>query len=353
MKYPELINFDDFLSQGYQSTLHTIIDVRSPSEFALDHIPGAINCPVLNDEERILVGTTYKQVGTFEAKKIGAALVARNISKHIENTFLEKEKTWTPLIYCWRGGNRSGSMAHIFSKIGWPVLQLEGGYKNYRHFVNETIPQLCPHIKWKVIAGATGSGKSHLLQALEAQGAQVLDLEKLANHRGSVLGKIPDQTQPSQKMFESQIWYALHRMDKQKPIFIEAESKKVGDLRLPDAVYDSMHNGAYIQVEQAMTHRVDLLLQDYAHFELDIALLSQQLQCLLSLHGKKQIAHWTQLATQRQMRQLVQELLSLHYDPAYTRSHHRNTSENKTISHLLLSGSKPQDFTEAAKKILN
>lgn len=355
MKYPELITFQDFLSQNLLKTdqsTHTIIDVRSPSEFAIDHIPGAINCPVLNDEERILVGTMYKQVNAFEAKKVGASLVAKNIGIHIENMFLKKEKHWKPLIYCWRGGNRSGAMAHVFSKVGWPVLQLDGGYKHYRQYVNDAIPQVCQHIQWKVISGATGSGKSHLLQALEKQGAQVLDLEKLANHRGSVLGKIPLQEQPSQKMFESKIWHALHQMNMGEVIFIEAESKKVGNLRLPDAVYDSMHEGSYFQVEQSINQRVDLLLQDYAHFEQDIPLLAQQLNCLVSLHGKKQIAVWSELAEQGQMRTLVHELLSKHYDPAYTRSHQRNSSSNNTMSSLPLSGTTSKDFEAAAITIL-
>jgi tRNA 2-selenouridine synthase len=355
MKSPSTITFQDFsiqfpLTKQFENV--SIIDVRSPSEFALDHIPGAINCPVLNDEERIAVGTLYKQVGSFEAKKVGASIVAKNIAFHLENKFQQKDKHWQALIYCWRGGNRSGSMIHIFSKIGWQVMQLDGGYKQFRHHVNDALPIFCQQIQWNVICGATGSGKSRLLESLEKYGAQVLDLEKIAQHRGSVLGSFPNKEQPSQKMFESRIWHVLSQMDFNKPIFIEAESKKIGNLRLPESIYDSMHVGEYIHVDLGLPHRVELLMQEYAHFALNTPLLTKQLNCLAHLHGKNQIADWCVLATNGQLSSLVSELLSKHYDPAYLRSHQRNFAGKKNIIEIKIDGVNMNDFEFAAKRLL-
>jgi|GEM_PF-908503 len=195
------------ISQAF-GVFDDILDVRSPAEYADDHLPGAISVPVLNDEERARIGTLYTQVSPFEAKKQGAALIARNIAQHLEERFHDRPKTWRPLVYCWRGGMRSGAMAHILAQVGWNVAQLEGGYKNYRRHVIAALETLPAKFDFCVISGGTGSGKSHLLHALEEQGAQVLDLEKLAQHRGSLLGKLPDQPQPSQKTFETRLWDA-------------------------------------------------------------------------------------------------------------------------------------------------
>ncbi len=233
MKYPALLSFDDILPRLDQ--FDAVIDVRSPSEFAEDHIPGAINCPVLDDEERIRVGTLYKQVSAFEAKKIGAALVARNIGNHIESRFVEQGRDWKPLVYCWRGGNRSGAMATILARIGWPAVQLDGGYKEYRRHVNAALTTLPNAFSYRVVCGTTGSGKSRLLQTMAAEGAQVLDLEQQAIHRGSLLGHEPRIAQPSQKAVEITLWLAMRRFDPERPVFIESESKKVGNVRVPDA----------------------------------------------------------------------------------------------------------------------
>lgn len=322
MKYPALLSFDEILPQLDQ--FDAIIDARSPGEFAEDHIPGAINCPVLNDEERKRVGTLYKQVNAFEAKKLGAALVARNIAHHIDTLFGQQSRDWKPLIYCWRGGNRSGSMAHVLAKIGWPAVQLDGGYKEYRRHVNTSLTQLPLAFKFKVIGGPTGSGKSRLLQTLAAQGAQVLDLEQLAAHRGSVLGNLPAERQPTQKAFESGIWQTLRRYDTERIVFVESESKKVGNLRVPEVLMERMRASPCIALNLSHANRVNLLMQDYAHFVTDPAILNTQLDCLISLHGKEQIGKWQAMALSGQMDALVDGLLVNHYDPAYHRSISRN-----------------------------
>src|SRR5688572_10830570 len=262
-----------------------IIDVRSPAEYAEDHIPGAVSAPVLDDAERAEVGTLYKQVSPFDAKKIGASLIARNVARHVENLFKGKDKSWHPLVYCWRGGKRSGAMAHILREIGWNADTLEGGYKAYRRFVVSQLESLPSGLDFIVIHGPTGSGKSRLLAALERAGAQVLDLEALAAHRGSVLGSLPDRPQPSQKMFESQLLEGLSNLDSSKPVYVEGESKKIGELQVPEALMGRMRASSCIALEVAIDVRVDLLLEEYRHFLQDRALLDAQLDCLVALHG--------------------------------------------------------------------
>jgi len=297
-----------------------IIDVRSPGEFAEDHIPGAINLPVLYDAERARVGTQYKQVSSFEAKKIGAALVSRNIAQHLDTWFADKPKSYRPLVYCWRGGSRSGSMTHILQKIGFPAMQLEGGYKAYRRHVVAELASSPSRLTYRVVCGPTGSGKSRLLQALASQGAQVLDLEMLAAHRGSLLGALPDQAQPPQKSFESAIWSALSGFDPARPVFVESESKKIGALRVPEALITAMHASRCVRLEVPLAARVRLLREEYPHFLRDPETLNNQLAHLARLRGNDTVAAWQALANQQAWDQLVATLLEQHYDPAYLKS---------------------------------
>lgn len=329
-----------------------IIDVRSPAEYAEDHIPGAINCPVLNDEERARVGTLYKQVNAFEAKKVGAALVAKNIADHIEQRFLDRPRQWKPLIYCWRGGNRSGAMTHILSKIGWHAEQLEGGYKTYRRHVIDALADAPSRYTFNVICGTTGSGKSRLLQVLATEGAQVLDLEQLASHRGSVLGNMPAEPQPSQKCFESRIWDTLRHCDPTRTIFVESESKKVGSLRVPETLIDRIRASQCTAVTLSRDNRVRLLMEDYDHFVRNPALLNEQLSRLVALHGHAKIAHWHELALSGQMEILVNELLADHYDPLYLRSIHRNFIHAEHAHPLELPDIGETDFRAAAQKLM-
>jgi len=346
MKYPILVSAQDAMARldGYDA----IIDVRSPSEFAEDHLPGAINLPVLDDDERAQIGTIYKQVNPFEAKKIGAALVSKNVGRHIAENLTKLPREWRPLVYCWRGGNRSGSMAHILAKIGWPVEQLDGGYKAYRVEVNAALQQE-PELKFEVVCGTTGSGKSRLLQTLDALGAQVLDLEKLAAHRGSVLGNLPNEPQPTQKTFESAIWNALRRFDPARPVFVESESKKVGVLRVPDALMTVMRQSSCISLQLPRTKRVQLLMEDYRHFTDAPAALNAQLDCLVKLHGHERIRRWHDLANSGQMEQLVGELLEDHYDPAYLRSIDRNFVRVGAARVVEMADIAPDDFKRAAE----
>jgi len=348
MKYPAVLSVDQVLPT--LDDFDTIIDARSEAEFALDHLPGAINCPVLDDAERILIGTTYKQVGSFEAKKLGAPLVAKNIARHIDALFADKPRDWKPLVYCWRGGNRSGSMALIFAKIGWPVVQLDGGYKAYRGYV-ATALETPPALDFRVVCGTTGSGKSRLLETLDGIGAQVLDLERLAAHRGSVLGHLPGEPQPSQKMFETRIWDKLRRFDPSRPVFVESESKKVGNLRVPEVVMERVRAAPCISVALSRPNRVRLLMEDYEHFALDPSALNAQLDHLVQLHGHARINAWHELANSGRMPELVDQLLVEHYDPAYLRSIDRNFAQYPHAEVLELADIGPDDFLAAARRL--
>jgi len=302
----------------------TVIDVRSPTEYADDHIPGAISAPVLDDEERARVGTLYKRASPFEAKKLGAALVAKNIARHLESCFAAMPKGWRPLVYCWRGGKRSGALAHILREIGWDAKTLEGGYKSYRRHVVDALSEVPLRFTFRVVHGATGCGKSRLLRALALAGAQVLDLEDLAAHRGSVLGGLPERGQPSQKMFESQLLRVLEALDPARVVWVEGESRKIGQLQIPEALIETMRAAECLLLEADTAVRVRLLTDEYRHFFDDRAALEAQLDCLRALHGGSVIEEWKALSAAGDWDALVARLLAEHYDPAYERSAARN-----------------------------
>lgn len=317
-----------------------IIDVRTPAEFAEDHIPGAINCPVLSDEERITVGTLYKQVSPFEARKVGAALIAKNIAHHLQTRFHAHPKSWRPLIYCWRGGQRSGAMSIILAQVGWAAHKLEGGYKTYRRDVLDKLEALPQRFTFRVVCGPTGSGKSHLLNALADTNHQVLDLEMLARHRGSVLGRLPEQPQPSQKWFDSALLQTLQKFDPDRPVYVEAESSKIGLITLPPALIAAMHAGTCLLVETPLATRVAGLLEDYRHYTENPEIFIEHLKPLYRFHGAKQLEHWGSLIHQGDFETMVAELLTLHYDPSYFRAtskHYVNLDKAQRVPLVSLS----------------
>jgi tRNA 2-selenouridine synthase len=301
-----------------------IVDVRSPSEYAEDHVPGAINCPVLNDEERSRVGALYTQVSPFQAKKLGAALVSRNIARHMEECFASRERGWRPLVYCWRGGQRSGALAHVLRQIGWQAATLAGGYRSFRREVLAQLEQLPARFQFRVVCGPTGSAKSRLLQALAREGAQVLDLEALARHRGSVLGDLPGDPQPSQRFFDSLLWDALRCFDPARPVFAESESRRIGVLQLPNALMEGLRGGECLLVDAPFAERVRFLKDEYRHFLEDPGPLKEKLCALKELYGRETLGRWLALADARDWDALVPDLLANHYDPAYRRSTTRN-----------------------------
>ncbi len=312
------------LSLRELGSFDAILDARSPSEFDEDRLPGALNVPVLDDEERALVGTIYQQRSAFDAKRAGAPLVSRNIARHVETLFADKPRGWKPLVYCWRGGGRSGSLTHVLRQVGWDAVRLGGGYKAFRKQVVADLDVLPSRFGFRVVCGATGSGKSRLLESLAEVGAQVLDLEALAAHRGSVLGSLPGAPQPSQKSFETALWTALSGFDPARRVFVESESKKVGNLRVPDVLIARMRESECIRLEAGERERVALLREDYAHFESRPGALAEKLDCLAPLHGHERIAQWKAFLEAGDWDALVRDLLENHYDPAYRKSLLRN-----------------------------
>lgn len=302
----------------------SIIDVRSPAEFEDDHIPGAMSCPVLDDQQRIEIGTLYKQVSPFVAKKKGAAYVSENISKHLLEHFQDREKNWRPLVMCWRGGQRSGAMTTVLRSIGWDACQLEGGYKAFRTQVLDDLVRWPEKFMFRVLTGPTGSAKTRILQAIGESGGQILDLETLARHKGSVLGRVPGERQPSQKAFETAIWQAFRTFDPSRPVFVEAESRKIGQLRLPVTLYRAMCAGACLCIEATLSARVAFLLGDYDYFQMQGEALATRLDGLRELRGNDRVNAWQYLIKQGEFTLLAETLLIEHYDPLYAASQYRD-----------------------------
>jgi tRNA 2-selenouridine synthase len=364
MREPKSITIADVLPELQKSSAQAnnsdqtsrfseILDARSLGEFLEDRLPGAICVPVLDDAERITIGTLYKQSSAFDAKKLGAAYVARNIAQMLEHRFQDKPKDWSPLVYCWRGGNRSGALATILARVGWTTYLLEGGYREYRRAILSGFDTLPQQFKYSVIAGPTGSGKSQILQALAAKGQQVLDLEDLAKHKGSVLGGLVGQPQPPQKLFDTLVAEKLRGFDPLKPVFVESESKKVGSCQVPDQLITAMRNSPCIVIDASIQTRVALLLSEYEHFTTDQTHLFKQLDCLTDLHGKKVIDDWKALASATQWDDFVEATLTQHYDPAYYRSMDRNYQLLPSAIIINLKGAGPSDVDAAADQIID
>jgi tRNA 2-selenouridine synthase len=330
----------------------TVIDARSESEFAEDRLPGAVNWPTLHDAERHAVGYEYKQVSPFAARKRGAVLAARNIAMHVEAQVAALERGWKPLVYCWRGGQRSGALSTVLDQIGFTVHVLDGGYQAFRRAVIAELETLPGTLHWQLVCGRTGSAKSRLLQALAVQGAQVLDLEALACHRGSVLGPLPGQPQPSQKAFETLLWRALRSFDSARPVYAEGESRTIGRLRVPERLLERLRSAPCIAVQLPLAERVAFLLRDYGHFVSDVELFCERLNALRELRGAATVARWQLEARAGQLAGVVQELLTLHYDPVYERSMPRNFSGYANALVLELPDTAPATLASAAAGLL-
>ena len=347
---PHILKLEQF--QLELDRFDLVIDVRSPAEYALDHIPGAVNFPVLNNEERAQIGTLYKQVSPFAAKKLGAALVSRNIANHLEKHLLEMPREWRPLIYCWRGGERSGAFTHILNRIGWKAMQLEGGYQGFRRAVIDDLAVAATQFSFQVLCGMTGSGKTRVIREAQILGAQVLDLEALAIHRGSVLGNEPNIEQPTQKGFETALWNALRSLDPTKLVLVESESKKVGGVHIPDPLMEKIRSGECIELRSSTQTRVAWLLREYDHFLSDTDNFKKKLALLTAHYGKVQIAQWCEAIDDGKFPQLVEELLIKHYDPSYQSSIVRNFPRYKQENYVQLDDDSDEAFANVAKVVV-
>ncbi|HEY0599209.1 tRNA 2-selenouridine(34) synthase MnmH [Brevundimonas sp.] len=306
------------LSPAARDGYDALIDVRSPSEFALDHIPGAVNLPVLDDFQRAAVGTEYVQGSKFLARRTGAAMVARNIAAHLEGALGERDGSFRPLVYCWRGGQRSGAMVTVMDQVGWPVTVLDGGYQTWRRQVKTALYDTPLAHRLVLVDGATGSGKTALLQAVAARGVQTLDLEALAAHRGSLFGAMPGG-QPSQKAFESRLHDALSRLDAARPVLVEAESSKIGARVIPPSVWTAMSAAAAVRLESPVEVRAARTVRDYAAIAADPAALDTALTRLPRHISKQMVSEWRTLAAAGEVEALATDLIVHHYDPAYRR----------------------------------
>lgn len=318
---PALAGFDD------------IIDLRAPSEFEQDHLPGAINLPVLSDAERARVGTVYKQVSPFDARKIGAALVAANAARHIAGPLADRGGGWRPLVYCWRGGQRSGSFAGILSQIGWRVARLEGGYKSWRRLVTQRLEVQGFDAPVLVLDGNTGSAKTAILHRLAARGWQVIDLEGLAQHRGSLFGAMPGG-QPTQKLFEGRLACAIEALDPTRPVLVEAESSKIGARILPRAVWRAICAAPRLRLSVPLAARARFCAGDYADAVADPARVQAILSQLAPLHPADRVAQWRDMLDGGDVTGLAAGLMRDHYDPRYDKHRSRYAAREVGVVRL-------------------
>ncbi len=326
----------------------TVIDVRSPAEFAEDHVPGAVSMPVLSDAERARVGTIYTREAPFKARKIGAALVARNAAAHIEGPLADKGGGWRPLVYCWRGGQRSGSFASILTQVGWRAEVIEGGYRSYRRLVAAAMhDKPLPH-RLVLIDGNTGTAKTEILHRLGARGVQVVDLEGLAAHRGSVFGPVA-APQPSQKAFEGALADAFDRLDPDRPVAVEAESSKIGNLSVPPSVWAAMRAAPRVRLSAPLDARAGYLVRAYADIIADPEALQATLDLLVPLQGKARVEEWSGLARSGHYEQLAADLMQHHYDPRYAKS--RAAQGGGMVAEVSLDDLTPARLDEAAARI--
>ena len=336
------------LTPAVRDGFDAIIDVRSPSEFALDHVPGAVNLPVLDDAQRAAVGTEYVQGSKFLARRTGAALVARNIAAHLEDALGDRDGAFRPLVYCWRGGQRSGAMVTVMDQVGWPVTVLDGGYQTWRRQVSAALYDAPVAHRLVLLEGPTGAGKTALLSAVAARGGQTLDLEGLAAHRGSLFGALPGG-QPSQKAFESRLHDALSRLDPARPVLVEAESSKIGARVIPPSLWTAMLAAPVIEIEASVETRVAFTVATYADMAADPAALDLALSRMPRHHARTTLAEWRAMAARGEIPALVRDLLIAHYDPAYRRS--GAGRDRTTLGRLTLSGHARGDLDRAAAAV--
>jgi tRNA 2-selenouridine synthase len=335
------------------SAFSEIIDVRTPSEYELDHIPGAINLPVLNDTQRAEIGIIYKH-NPFEARRLGAAMISANISTHIQASLMHHGPDYTPLLYCWRGGMRSRSFAFILKSIGWKPQVIQGGYQAFRKFIVEDTEEMFDHqhLNLQVLSGLTGVGKTRLLNCIRKQGGQVLDLEKLANHKGSLLGASPESEQPSQKKFETHLWHQLKQFDITKPIFTESESNRIGDVHCPPPLWKALKSSRVIDVQLPILDRIIILLEDYPHFKEDATQLKFLLSKLIAMRGHEQVNQWNTMIDAQKWSEFVQSILENHYDLSYRSPGSEDSNYQKASATISIADATAESFTKAAEQTL-
>lgn len=333
------------------SSYALIVDARSPREYAEDHLPGAVNLPVVTDAEYAAVGTLHK-TDKHRAYLVGVSASLRNIAVAIDQALGAYPPGARILVYCSRGGKRSKLWFDALHTIGFRVERVAGGWKSYRNWVNRQLAELPQQYRYRVLCGPTGCGKTRLLQELKASGEQVLDLEAIARHRGSLIGAIPGEAQPSQKWFDSQLVATLAEFDPARPVWLESESKKIGAVQLPLALFEAMHASTCYRIEADMTARVSLWREDYRHFEADPYALLDRLEHIKALVGNEEFVRWMRLAEKGETALLFERLMTQHYDPAYRRSIGRHYPQIAKSEVLHLSSLEQKDMRRAAETLI-
>lgn len=291
-----------------------LLDVRSEGEYQEASIPGALNLPIFNNEERAKIGTTYVQVSPALAKEQGLAIVGPKLDG-LYNQALQWANGRPLVLFCWRGGMRSKSLATVFDLMGLSVYRLQGGYKAYRHRVNEYFSQEFP-FKVVVLRGNTGVGKTEILKQLKDDGYPAIDLESIANNRGSVFGSVGLGSAPSQKNFESDLYEQLREVERFPYIIVECESKRIGRVNLPGTVYEAMKNGPQVLLYDSISNRVNRLIKEYTQFPSAISEIKLALERLTKNLGQTKIALYSSLLDQGDLEAFTEEMLK-YYDSLY------------------------------------
>ena len=294
---------------------YTLIDVRTPKEFQEEPIPGAINIPLLLDDERVDVGTAYKQVSAEKAKELGVQAIAKRLPEVYKE--VQKHAKGRLAFYCARGGMRSGSMSALFSALGFTTWKLDGGYRAYREYILKEIPKLNENVKYYVLHGKTGIGKTKILQKLDKKGYSVLDLEKMADHKGSFFGGVCEKRPQSQKRFESLIFDFLYK-NKPEYVLAESESKRIGNVYVPDSIFKSLAEASHLSLDTTLELRGDVIMEDYA------GATKEELQECLNRVGRyitpALLSEYTDLLNEGKIKELSKILMKDYYDPLYLKS---------------------------------
>jgi len=292
--------------------------MRSPSEFAIGHILGAINIPIFSDEERIEVGTVYRQVGIEPAKELGLSIASGKLPIIVSQIQSFYKTGRSVIVYCWRGGMRSKSIVTVLNLMGIQALQLVGGYKAYRRHVLDCLINFKIQPKIIVLCGSTGVGKTSLLQILKGKNIPVIDLEKLANHRGSVFGKIGLGQSTTAHFFDANLLAELECLNEQSYIIVECESKRIGNVYLPECLCEAMRTGIQILVHTNIETRISRLIAEYTDFnETHSTEIVASLRALTKRLGAEKISELLSDFDQGNLRNVVSILLTNYYDPLY------------------------------------
>ena len=331
---PDKISFTPALLKS-----HCIVDVRTPLEYAEDHLPGAVNVPILNNEERVEIGTIHKQVGPRQARERGLELACGRFGQMVR-TITAQAAGRPVLVYCWRGGLRSLSMAILLEMTGCPVVQLRGGYKSFRNHVIAYFEEFAPPAPLIVIHGMTGTGKTTFINNLDPETWTVIDLEGLACHRGSAFGEVGIEQKLSQKNFDTQLWSAFQNAPADRPVILEGESQRIGKISLPGKVYDVMAGSCKVWCYASLETRVKRLVQEYARHEYRQE-MEASLERIKKRLGGQRHAELKGLLESWDVEGLGRGLIEYYYDKLYYK--HRPWTPDTEIS--------LEDFGEAERKL--